>query len=103
MNTLLKHINNGQPSYQESLDASWATFEACISPQLKECWNNYKANEPTPGDLGFTSDEVEDVRKALHDEDTGLLSAQMIDWLWDKKNKYHKDFIIDIFCDNLVL
>jgi hypothetical protein len=98
MNTLLKHINNGQPPYQESLDASWATFEACISPDLKECWNNFK-----PGMLGIQPDEIEEVRKALHDEDINVLSVQMINWLCDTRNRHTKEIIIDVFCDNLVL
>lgn len=98
MNTLLKHINNGQQSYQDALDESWITFEACISPELKECWNSFK-----PGMLGIQPDEVEEVRKALHAEDQGVLSVQIINWLYDDKNSFTKDIIIDVFCDCLVL
>jgi hypothetical protein len=97
MNTLLKHINNGQPSHQESVDASWASFEACISTELKECWKGFK-----PGSLGITPEDVEEVREALLTEDQDVLSAQMISWLQDSKNRYTNDVIIETFCDNLL-
>jgi hypothetical protein len=97
MNTLLRLINNGQSTYQQDQDKCWASFEKCISPVVVEAW----AKSICP-DKSIRQEHVEEVRKALHDCDTDVLSTQMIEWLWDDKNKFHKDIIIDVFCDNLI-
>lgn len=97
MNTLLQLINNGQQSYQQDLDKRWASFEKCISPVVVKAW----ATSTCP-DESIKQEHVEEVRKALHACDTDLLSTQMIEWLQADENKFHKDIIIDVFCDNLI-
>jgi ABC-type transporter MlaC component len=97
MNILLQLINNGQPTYQQDNDKCWASFEKCINPVVIEAWA-----KSTCLDKSIRQEHVEQVRKALYDCDTNLLSTQLIEWLWADENKFHKDLVIDTFCDNLM-